>query len=122
MKADNPDKQANADGSALFSTLVWRLAVETRAFLGEQLHPEVESIEPQLPLAARSIDTLEMLKARTEGRRTEAESEMLDEVLYQLRIDYIAARRALEGKPRPACAPEPEPPADQDPPAGTASN
>jgi len=120
MKADNGEKQTAIDDSALFSTLVWRLAIETRAFLGEQLHPDVESIEPQLPLAAQSIDTLQMLKNRTEGKRTEAESEMLDEVLYQLRIDFVAAKRQAEGGALLIGGNGAEPPAEPGEPAAPA--
>jgi hypothetical protein len=112
------DNSTAANDSALFSSLVWRLVVETRAFLGEQLHPDVERIEPQLPMAARSIDTLQMLKARTEGRRSEAESELLDGALYQLRLDYVAAQRQLAGVSASADEPRPNPPADPAPPPG----
>ena len=110
----NTDDQAQTP-DALFSALVWRLAVETRAFLGEELHPEIERVEPRLDYAAHTIDTLQMLKDRTEGRRSADETEMLESILCQLRMDYIAARRRLEGEPvAPAC--DPEAPAPTNPP------
>ncbi|MFO7638084.1 MAG: DUF1844 domain-containing protein [bacterium] len=104
MKADS-EKQPN-EADALFSALVWRLAVEARAFLGEQVHPEIEQLEPRLEYAAHSIDTIQMLKDRTEGRRSSAETEMLEGILGQLKLDYLKARRQQEDRPAgPGCAP-----------------
>lgn len=88
MKAE-PEKKTPDEQSALFSSLVWRLAVETKAFMGEQVHPEVEPMEARPELARQSIDTLEMLRTRTEGNRTTAESEMLEAVLYELRMSFL---------------------------------
>lgn len=113
-KPDNENRPPAGD--TLFSILVWRLAMETRTFLGEQVHPELETQEPRLDYAAHSIDTLEMLKDRTEGHRSAAETEMLESILCQLRMDYVAARRRSEGKPdSPACGPQTAPPADAEP-------
>ncbi|HDQ99206.1 MAG TPA: DUF1844 domain-containing protein [candidate division WOR-3 bacterium] len=101
------DQTNPLSGDALFGTLVWRISVEARAFLGEQLHPEMEKLEPRLDLAAHAIDTLQMLRDRTEGHRSEAETELLDGVLYQLRLDHVAARKQLEAGDKPAEAGEP---------------
>jgi hypothetical protein len=47
---------------------------------------------------ARSIiSILEMLQDKTEGRRTDAEDRILDGVLYELRLGYVGAARAVEG-------------------------
>jgi len=94
MKAE--DENTNRpEGDAHFSALVWRLAIEARAFLGEELHPDVEKLEPKPELAKQSIDTLAMLKGKTEGNRTEAETEMLEGVLYELRMQFLQST----GKP-----------------------
>lgn len=45
--------------------------------------------------AARAIiSILEMLKEKTEGRRTRAEEEVLDSVLFELRMAYLERTRA----------------------------
>ena len=41
------------------------------------------------------IGVLDMLKDKTEGRRTPAEDEILDGLLYELRMAYVT--RAREG-------------------------
>lgn len=46
-------------------------------------------------VGARSIVAiLEMLKSKTEGRRTSEEDEILDGILYDLRMAYVARTRA----------------------------
>lgn len=47
-------------------------------------------------LGARSfIAILEMLHDKTEGRRTEGESRVLDALLYELRLGYVSASRVV---------------------------
>ena len=42
-----------------------------------------------LELARQNIDLLEMLQAKTEGNRTEEESKLFDNILYELRMAYV---------------------------------
>jgi hypothetical protein len=47
-------------------------------------------------LGAKSIIAiLEMLQDKTQGRRTEEESRVLDALLYELRLGYVKAARAV---------------------------
>jgi hypothetical protein len=43
--------------------------------------------------AAELIDTLILLRERTEGRRTPEESQALDELLYDLQLRYVRATK-----------------------------
>jgi len=57
-------------------------------------HPMVKEAPPANPAVARFyVDLLDVLKAKTTGSRTEAETAQLDEILYQLRM------RAMDLKP-----------------------
>ena len=57
-------------------------------------HPMMKEAPPANPGVARFyVDLLSVLKEKTEGSRTEAETAELDEILYQLRM------RALDLKP-----------------------
>jgi hypothetical protein len=44
--------------------------------------------------AAELIDTLILLRERTEGRRTPEESQALDELLYDLQLRYVRATKS----------------------------
>lgn len=42
--------------------------------------------------AAEIIDTLMLLRERTEGRRTPEETQALDEILYDLQLRYVRVK------------------------------
>lgn len=53
-------------------------------------HPQMKELPPANPEAARFyVDLLVMLKDKTEGRRTDAETRQLDELLYELRMRVL---------------------------------
>ena len=61
---------------------------ETDAATGAQGPPDLAS-------AAELIDVLITLREKTEGRRSPEESQALDELLYELQLRYVNARRRL---------------------------
>lgn len=77
--------------TATLGSLCLNLAAAALAYLGHEVIPGAEKLEVNLPLAKHSIDTIEMLKAKTEGNRTDDESKLVDELLYQLRLEYVQA-------------------------------
>jgi len=58
--------------------------------------PEVEGGEaqPDLEGARAIISVIEMLRDKTEGRRTPDETRVLEAILYDLRMGYVARARA----------------------------
>jgi len=75
--------------SSTFSSLVLSMAAAALAGLGRAVVPGAEKPEVNLPLARQSIDTLAMLKTKTEGNRTEEETRLLDELLTELKLLYV---------------------------------
>jgi hypothetical protein len=61
------------------------------------LSGQVEGVSPEESLAeARSlIGILEMLQDKTEGRRTPSEQHVLEGLLYELRMAYVARAREM---------------------------
>ena len=76
---------------AMFHSLAWQQ-------LGKVRNPVTGEIERNLEGAKGLIDTLEMLKAKTEGHRKPEEDRFLDEALKELRLNYVDEI----GKTRPA--------------------
>jgi len=46
-----------------------------------------------LPMAAEVIDVLALLRDKTDGRRSAEESQVLDELLYDLQLRYVDATK-----------------------------
>lgn len=73
-----------------FNFFVTTLAMQTAIALGEIANPADNKKEENLPQAQFLIDTLGMLKEKTKGNLSADETKLLDNVLYELRTQYIA--------------------------------
>ena len=82
-KADGPMPEVT------FSTFIISLASSALVHLGEVPNPETGGTETNLPLAKHSIDVLEMLRAKTENGLEEQERNLLESILYELRMKFV---------------------------------
>jgi hypothetical protein len=78
-----------------FSTFVISLASSAQVNLGAMPHPETNQTVQNFPAAKQMIDILTMLQTKTKGNLTEAETALLEQVLFSLRMHYV---RAVEGQ------------------------
>jgi hypothetical protein len=62
--------------------------------LGEAPEPATGQRRRDLPAAAEIIDVLLLLRDKTEGRRSADESQVLDELLYDLQLRYVRATKS----------------------------
>lgn len=74
-----------------FSTFVLSLASSAMVQLGEVPNPETGKLEKHPELARHSIDILNMLEDKITNGLTEKESRLLRDVLFELRMKYVAA-------------------------------
>lgn len=72
-----------------FNFFISTLALQASIFLGHIPNPVTNKIEENLNQAKFIIDTLDMLREKTKGNLTEEETKLLDNLLYELRIQYI---------------------------------
>ncbi len=93
----SPSRLGNAAGPAAekadFSTFVVSVAGQAMALLSGEGLPEDASPEERLEGARSIIAILEMLKDKTDGRRTAPEDEVLEGLLFELRMGYVAKAR-----------------------------
>src|SRR6267142_2171781 len=61
--------------------------------LGEADPTTGQRAERDLPMAAEVIDLLALLRDKTEGRRSPDETQVLDELLYDLQLRYVNATK-----------------------------
>ena len=69
---------------ATFDILIVTLATQAMALLGQGGNPQTD-----LPLARHHIDLLSMLEEKTEGNRTEEETNLLVNLLHELRMQCV---------------------------------
>jgi hypothetical protein len=70
------------------------LATEAVVALGDAPDPASGKREQALPHAAEMIDLLLLLRDKTEGNRTAEETQLLEEVLYDLQLRYVRATKS----------------------------
>jgi hypothetical protein len=75
---------------ASFPLFISSLGMQALMALGEIENPVTKKKETDLPQARYIIDTLQMLQEKTSANATQEEKKMLEEMLYQLRMVYVA--------------------------------
>jgi hypothetical protein len=97
QKDDGKSKVATEPGSAAaampkvdFSTFVLSLGTTALYQMGAVPNPETgEGAEPDKLVAQQTIDTLEMLREKTAGNLDTEEAQLIESLLYELRIKFI---------------------------------
>ena len=84
-----------------FSAFIAELGTTALAYLGGFQNPETKEILVDLEMAKRTIDTIDLLKEKTEGNLTAPESNLLDNTLYNLRMTYIRRANNPPSPPTP---------------------
>jgi len=78
--------------SAHFQNLVVNLARQAAANLGASRHPLSGQIEIDLEGAQQMIDLLQALRAKTIGNLTADEQDLLEGLIGDLQMQYVAVR------------------------------
>jgi len=72
-----------------FNTFILSLNTAALVHLGELPDPVTNRKEPNPTLARHAIETLEMLKEKTKGNLTPDEENLLNAILYELKLKYV---------------------------------
>jgi Domain of unknown function (DUF1844) len=88
-----PPPEGGPDLQGLFIMLAGSALVN----LGEAADPETGERVLDLQQAKDAIDILLLLRVKTEGNRTERESRLLDEMLYDLQLRFVRAAKGTAG-------------------------
>ena len=89
------------DFEMTFERLVQSLYVSALFQLGV-MHPEGEAPRPDIVAARQTIDTLGVLKDKTKSNLTPAEENVLQNVLFELRMAFLEITNAITRAPGPA--------------------
>ena len=81
------------DPNINFASFVLSLAATAAVHFGDRLEPGATEPGPvDLESASQMIDILSLLEEKTRGNLTAEERQLLDTVLYELRLRYIEAQ------------------------------
>jgi hypothetical protein len=93
-RPEPPEAPPAGQPSVDFASFIVSMGAQAGALL--EGIPDVEGGEaqPDLEGARAIISVIEMLRDKTEGRRTPDENQILEAILYDLRMGYVARARA----------------------------
>jgi hypothetical protein len=96
--ADEQHTTSTADGQdesgISFAAFVLSLAHTAAVHFGDIPDPvSGQAVEPNLPAAHQMIDILSLLEAKTRGNLTAEERQLLDQLLFELRMRYVEAEK-----------------------------
>ena len=69
------------------------LASSAAMAMGDAPDPMTGQVHRDLAQAAELIDLLLLLREKTEGNRSPEETQILDEILYDLQLRYVSATK-----------------------------
>jgi uncharacterized protein DUF1844 len=92
----SPGPSASPPAGPDLQGLFIMLATSALMNLGEAADPETGERVLDLGQAKEAIDLLSLLRLKTEGNRTDQESHLLEEMLYDLQLRFV---RAAKGPP-----------------------
>lgn len=93
-----PQAEAAPLPPATLDVLFTTLAAQSLMAMGQVPHPVSGKHEARLDEAKHHIDTLDMLETKTAGNRTPEETQLLDNLLHELRMVFVEMQKHLAGK------------------------
>ena len=85
-----PSQQEKTPFQIDFATFVMSLSQSAFYQLGEVPDPLTGKSELNLPAVHQTIDMLMMLKEKTTGNLTPEESKLMEQMIYELQMKYVA--------------------------------
>ena len=76
-----------------FSTFIMSLTSSAFYHLGDIADPETGKTETNLPAVQQTIDMLIMLKEKTQGNLNEEEGKLLEQLIYELQMKFVAKNK-----------------------------
>jgi hypothetical protein len=88
---DNKEREFTSLPEVNFSSFVLSLSSSILLHLGEIADPQSGEKKKDLPLAKQTIDIITLLKDKTKGNLTDDEQELLEHLLYDMRMRFVKA-------------------------------
>ncbi len=79
------------------TSLINQIAMQAMMALGGYEDPKTKKRMVDLTLAKFHIDTLTVIEEKTAGNRSDAETELLDKVIYEMRMHFVQFAQQASG-------------------------
>ena len=89
-QAASPQGHAQQPFQIDFSTFIMSLTSSAFYHLGDMPDPSTGKKEVNLPAVQQTIDMLIMLREKTKGNLKEDEKKLLEQLVYELQVKYVA--------------------------------
>jgi hypothetical protein len=88
------DQETAARTGITFTAFVVSLATTAAVHFGDLADPATgKPSEPDLAAAAQMIEIITMLQEKTQGNLSDAEAQLVDDLLYELRMRFVQAQQ-----------------------------
>jgi hypothetical protein len=91
--AQHPSEQSSISSGISFMAFVLSLAHTAAVHFGDMPDPVSGAREANLPAAQQMIDILALLEEKTRGNLTAEERQLLDQILFELRMRFVEAAK-----------------------------
>jgi hypothetical protein len=88
-EAEVPETEDGPLPEINFTSFIFSLSTTAMYHFGDFPDPTTKIGQRNLPAAKQTIDILSILKTKTEGNLDEDEKQLLDKMLYELRMRYV---------------------------------
>ena len=89
-QADSSKEKETEPFQVDFSTFIMSLTSSAFYHLGDMPDPSTGKKEVNLPAVQQTIDMLIMLREKTKGNLKEDEKKLLEQLVYELQVKYVA--------------------------------
>jgi len=87
---NSSNEKETASSQVDFPTFIMSLSSSAFYHLGDMPDPTTGKKELNLPAVQQTIDMLNMLKEKTKDNLKEDESKLLEQLIYELQVKYVA--------------------------------
>jgi hypothetical protein len=89
-QTDPSEKKETEPFQIDFSAFIMSLTSSAFYHLGDMPDPSTGKTETNLPAVQQTIDMLIMLREKTNGNLKEDESKLIEQLIYELQVKYVA--------------------------------
>ena len=89
-QTDSAEEKETEPFQVDFSTFIMSLTSSAFYHLGDMPDPSTGKKEVNLPAVQQTIDMLIMLREKTKGNLKEDEKKLLEQLVYELQVKYVA--------------------------------